>query len=1465
MGRDDKKIGAVLVVGGGIGGIQSSLDLAQSGFKVYLLESSPCLGGVMAQLDKTFPTNDCSMCILSPKLVECGRHLNVELITNAQLSEIGGRPGQFEVTIVRKPRYVDLSKCTGCGECVPNCPVEVPNEFDLGLSKRKAIYRLYDQAVPSAFAIDKREVPPCKIACPVHTSVQGYIALIAQGKLQEALDLIRRDNPFPAICSRVCTHPCESKCKRGEVDEPLAIRSLKRFVTDRAEPIPPEKPESKYDEKVAIIGAGPAGLTAAHDLAKLGYKVTIFESSPVLGGMLHVGIPKYRLPKDVLKKEIDYILSLGVVVKTNTTIGRDLRLSDLMKNGYKAVFLAIGAQKSQKLNIEGEGLKGVFPGLSFLRKVNLNEVKRVEGRVAVIGGGNTAIDAARSALRLGASEVFIVYRRTKDEMPAIPSEVKEAEREGVKLIFLASPIRILGENGTVKSVECIRMKLGEPDESGRRRPIPIKGSEFILRVDILIPAIGQIPDLSPFADVGIAEGRKLTVDPDTLATSHPAIFAGGDVVTGPASVIDAIAAGKKAAVSIHGYLRGEVLKKKPKEAKVEVGQVPTKIEPKKRQRMPGLSIAERKGNFDEIELGFDREMALEEASRCLNCGPCSECFECEKVCQAKAINHQDEERVEKLSVGAVILAPGFDEFDAAVKSEYGYGRYPNVVTSIEFERILSASGPYRGRILRPSDGAIPKKIAFIQCVGSRDETCGNNYCSSVCCMYAIKEAIIAKEHEKTIEPTIFFMDIRAYGKDFEKYYNRGLSEGVRFIRSRVSSVEEAPETRNLRIKYEAEDGAVIQEEFDLVVLSVGFEPRSNILDLAQRMGLKLNKYGFCETPEFSPVETSRHGIFVCGAFQGPKDIPETVMQASGAASRVAGLLSPVRGSLTRERVFPPEIDVRGKSPRIGVFICHCGINIGGVVNVPDVTEYVRTLSNVVYVEYNLYTCSQDTQLRIKELIKEHNLNRIVVASCSPRTHEPLFQGTIREAGLNRYLFEMANIRDQCSWVHMHEPEKATQKAKDLVRMAVAKARLLQPLRRLELPVTPKGLVIGGGLSGMTAALSLAEQGFEVYLVERERELGGNLRRIYYTLDGEDVQEYLNGIIEKVKANPLINVYTNARIKEVAGYVGNFKTTVIADGVERELEHGIVIVATGGREYQPEEYLYGKDARVITQRELEEKIAQGDDAVLNSNTIVMIQCIGSRERERSYCSRICCTEAVKNALKMKEKNLKANIFILYRDLRTYGFREDYYRKAREAGIIFIRFDEDKKPKVAKGKEALEVLVRDPILGEEILLRPDLLVLSVGIVPQPDNEELAKMLKVPLNEDEFYLEAHMKLRPVDFATDGIFLCGLAHSPKFMEESVSQAYAAASRASTILAKDKIELEGTIATVNEFRCTGCGMCISVCAYNALELDEEKKVARVNEVLCKGCGACSATCRCGAIDVLGVSNEQILSLVDAL
>jgi heterodisulfide reductase subunit A2 len=843
------------------------------------------------------------------------------------------------------------------------------------------------------------------------------------------------------------------------------------------------------------------------------------------------------------------------------------------------------------------------------------------------------------------------------------------------------------------------------------------------------------------------------------------------------------------------------------------------------------------------------------------------CKSCENFCQAGAIDYEQEDQIENVDVGAVVLSPGFEQFNPDLKKEYGFSRYPNVISSLQFERLLSASGPYLGDILRPSDEKHPKHIAWIQCVGSRD--CDHNYCSSVCCMYATKEAIMAKEHEPDLECTIFFIDMRAYGKGFDAYYERAVKLGVRFVRCIPSAIKEVPATKDLKIVFQNDDSDIVTEEFGMVVLSTGIRPPKDVQALSETFDIDLDCHGFAQTQGFAPVETSKEGIYVCGPFAGPKDIPETVMEASAGAAQAMALLQAQRGTLITHKAYPPEKDVTGQDPRIGVFVCHCGRNIGGFADVPSVVDYAKQLPDVVYADDNLYTCSTDTQQQIIELIAEHDLNRVVVASCSPRTHEPLFRSTCREAGLNEYLFEMANIRDQCTWVHMHEPAAATRKAQDLVRMAVAKARMLEPLQKGSLKMNNDALVIGAGLAGMTAARNLAEQGFKVHLVEKDEEPGGNLRHIHTLSNGEDPQAKLVECADRVEAHPNIELYLNSEVTAVEGSVGNFKSTIHSNGTDQEVSHGIAIIATGAGEYEPTEYLYGKNPRVITQRCLDEWIGEAKSDLRDLKTVVMIQCVGSRSDERPYCSRICCTQAITNALALKQDHPDTDVYIFYRDIRTYGLQEESYRQAREKGIRFIRYEKDQQPQVAANGD-LRVSGTDPMLNVPVDLRCDLLVLAPAIVPNQQADEVGKLFKVPLNQDKFFLEAHMKLRPVDFATDGVFMCGLAHSPKSVDESIAQAQAAAARAATFLSKDEIELEATISHVLDANCDGCAYCIDPCPYRALTLIEYmfegqiKKTVERDGALCKGCGVCQATCPKRGIYISGFKPEQLSAMVDA-
>lgn len=1493
-------IGAVLVVGGGIAGLQASRDLTEAGFKVYLVEEKPALGGLVAQFDKTFPTNtnDCILCITTPKLTEVGRYHNcwniyhrskqcamtpelletgrhIEVITGASVESISGEPGHFKVQVRQLPRFVDPTKCAFCGDCSAACPVEVPDEFNAGLSKHKAIYTLYPQATPGAYTIQKRGTAPCRNACPIHQRAQGYIALIREKRYEDAYRAIKEDNPFPSVCGRICNHRCEDECTRGRVDEPVSIMALKRFVADQIyarERAPVEPAKRTRPERIAVVGSGPAGLTAAQDLVRMGYGVTVFEALPVAGGMMRVGVPEYRLPRQIVEREIQDILDLGVELRLNTRVED---VESLFAEGYKAVFLAIGAHQGRKLPIPGADLPDVWLNTDFLRRVALGEKMDLSGRrVLVLGGGNVAIDVARTAVRFGAAEVSMACLESCEMQPAHRWEIEEAQAEGVVMYNDRTFKEILSENGRVTGVRVWNVHFrGFTPQGIDMDEFP--ETEHILPCDLVIFAIGQAPDtgfLSADGDIKIGRGRTIQVDANTLMTTRPGVFAGGDAVTGTAFVVEAIAAGHKAARSIDRYIRGEELGAKEPvlqpvveiteqelAEKLETGQ----IVKRPRVEKPQLPVSERVKGFAEVDLVLTEEQALAEAERCLSCGICSECLECVYACKTGAPIHEMQENIRELEVGAVVLTPGAELTDAWLAEEYGFGRWPNVLTSIEFERLLSPTGPYGGRIQRPSDGKEPHKIAWLQCVGSREPPPGREYCSSVCCMSAIKEAILAKEYLPAIEPSIFFRDIRTFGKDFERYYENARRDyGIRPIRCSAFSLEEVPGNHNLLVRYTDEMGQTHEEEFDLVVLSVGFQSDENRRLLAERLGVKLNQWGFCETGEFSPTTTSRPGIFVAGTFKEPKDIPEAIVEASSAAADASRLLAAARGTLIEANAYPPERDVTEEEPRVGVFICHCGINIGGVVNVTEVVEYATKLPGVAYADQDLYVCSQDSRNKIRDKIKEHHLNRLVVASCTPRTHEPLFRDTIRSAGLNPSLFEMANIREQSSWAHEDTPVTATEKAKELVAMAVAKARALRPVRRTKFEPVRSALVIGGGIAGMTAALSIAEQGYPVHLVEREPELGGHLRHVYHSLNGEDPQALLHQTIAKVSSHPRISVYTSARVESIGGYAGRYETIISGNGGRRVIEHGAIVVATGAQAAATSEYLYGQDEHVLTQSELEERLAAGNIELLPDSDVVMIQCVGSRDERHPYCSRICCEQAVKNAIKIKQHSPKTSVYILYRDISTYGFKEIYYHQAQEMGVVFMRYEPEAKPRVFVENGRLCLEAKRPGSDDKWMLYPQYLILSTGIVPH-DNEELARLLKVPLNQDGFFLEAHPKLRPLDFATDGIYLCGLAHSPQSISESIAQANGAALRAVRLLSKEAIEAAVFTATVNERLCAGCGLCVALCPSGARRLDEERHVAEVIDALCQGCGACSTACPNGASQQYGFEKRGELAKIE--
>ncbi|NCC24110.1 MAG: CoB--CoM heterodisulfide reductase iron-sulfur subunit A family protein [Deltaproteobacteria bacterium] len=847
------------------------------------------------------------------------------------------------------------------------------------------------------------------------------------------------------------------------------------------------------------------------------------------------------------------------------------------------------------------------------------------------------------------------------------------------------------------------------------------------------------------------------------------------------------------------------------------------------------------------------------------------CGACEKHCPTGAIKFDDKETLLEVKVGSIIAAPGFKAFDPVSYDMFDFGHNPDVVTSLQYERILSASGPCMGHLQRPSDSVEPKKVAWLQCVGSRNTNqCANGYCSSVCCMYAIKQAIVSAEHASgDLECTIFYMDMRTHGKEFEKYYELAKEKGIKFVRNRIHTAY-PKEGGGVLLEYMGDDGKLTREPFDMFVLSVGLETGPEALQLAETLGIELDAYKFAKTTSFEPVATTRPGIYACGCYQGPKDIPQSVTEASSAAFAAVKTLASERGSLTKAKTFPPEKDLAADEPKIGVFVCSCGINIAGTVDVKKVCEYAETLPNVVYVKNNMFSCSADTQALIAQEIKANDLNRIVIAACTPRTHEPLFQETIREAGLNPYLVEMANIRNQNSWVHQKEPEKATEKAIDQVRMAVAKARLLQPLDALSVQVNQTALVVGGGVAGMTVALGLSKQGFDTVLLEKTSTLGGNALALNKTWKGEEISPYVKELAAKVEATKGIRVYKNAALKTCKGSVGDFVSEIDVAGETRAIKYGAAVICTGAKESKPSEYLYGQDDRVFTHLEFDKELREHGPAIAKAGSTVFIQCVGSREPGRMWCSRVCCTHTMESALEVKKANKDMNVVVLYRDIRTYGAREDLFKACRDQGVIFIRYSLDKKPQVTKRGNDLVITVEDHILKQNVEIRADYLVLASAIEPR-DNKSLVELYKCGLNADGFLSEAHPKLRPVDMTVDGMFLAGICHYPKPLDETIAQAQAAVARATLILSKSEMTLDSIKSYPTE-NCDGCALCVDTCPYGAITLieyrAEDGRTARkieTNKALCKGCGICEATCPKMGVFVSGFTNIQLEAQLGAV
>lgn len=845
------------------------------------------------------------------------------------------------------------------------------------------------------------------------------------------------------------------------------------------------------------------------------------------------------------------------------------------------------------------------------------------------------------------------------------------------------------------------------------------------------------------------------------------------------------------------------------------------------------------------------------------------CKVCEKFCPTHAVDLEQKPQEIEIEVASIINACGFDLMDVSVLKRYGYGEYLNVVISMENERIMCASGPTKGEILRPSDNKHPHKIGYILCVGSRNIGL-KPYCSKICCMYATKEAIMTMEHHPDAEILVYYNDLRTIGKNHNEFIERAKSDyKVHYVKGLPNKIYEVPETKNLIIRhFDFESGEVKFETVDMVVLFPAVIPSRGSNELNRILGVNMDEYGFVKpTTPFNNIETNVPGIYVCGCAHGPEDISTSVAEASGAASRAVSRASIKAIEEEKEEIIEKKV-LREDPPRIGVFICHCGSNIADFVDVEKIAEEIQTIPDVIYVERNLYTCSEESQRSIQEAIEKYDLNRVIIAACTPRTHLPLFQATCAKVGLNPYLVLFASIRELVSWVHMSEPTRATQKAKEQILMTISKARLVEPLHDIEVDVLPSALVIGGGITGMTSSLAIAKKGFKVFLVERDEKLGGFIRNLH-SIDPDETspEQILTPMIQAIRTNPNIEVFKSSLVKSLKGSIGNFQVSVSHNGALKEINAGTIIVAVGGQEFKPKGfYNYEKNKNIFTNLEFENLIR--NNHLKDGEKIAFIQCVGSREEEgRTYCSLTCCAESIKNALIVKKLYPNSQIFILYRDIRVSYEEEIEYRKAREKGINFMQYLAKNQPLLKNKGGKLSLNVKDFLTRVNFDLEIDKIVLATPLIAWEENKKLSEMLKVPLDSHGFFFEAHPKLRPVDFATDGIFICGAAQCPKNIKESISQALGAASRALIPLMNAKASVEGATSSLPEFNkklCTGCEVCLTVCPYNAIYKNDLDEI-EINQVLCKGCGVCGATCTNQALVIKHFTDEQIISQINSI